>query len=187
MRWRNRTEKEYFRYRLTEDGISPLLIPGKSNHFIESDSDEHDEIGRITEDAEVRNRMMEKRLGKLLKLKEEVMEPEFFGEDSFDTLFLGWGSTYGPIQEAVQTLNQEFPKKYAALIFGDIYPLPEKLLKEKSQQAVHIIDIEQNATGQLAELVRGQTGIECTDRILKYDGRQLSADEIVNRIRKGAL
>ncbi|MBN7773598.1 2-oxoacid:acceptor oxidoreductase subunit alpha [Clostridium aminobutyricum] len=178
-------EGEYLRYRLTEDGISPLLIPGQSRNFVESDSDEHDEAGHITEDAEIRNRMMEKRLGKLIKLKEELMEPEFFGEELFDILFLGWGSTYGPIMEAVRTLNQESSKKYAALIFGDVYPLPERLLKEKAQQADHIINIEQNATGQLAELIREKTGIECSGSILKYDGRQLSGDEIVDRIRKG--
>ncbi len=178
-------EGTYLRYRITEDGISPLLVPGKTRNFVTSDSDEHDERGWITEDADVRNRMMDKRLRKLVKLREELQEPEFIGEETFHTLLLGWGSTYGPITEAVRRLNQETPGQYAALVFGDIYPLPEKLLKEKANHAAAIINIEQNATGQLAELIRGTTGIVCTQSILKYDGRQISADEIADRIRKG--
>ncbi|HHV11438.1 MAG TPA: 2-oxoacid:acceptor oxidoreductase subunit alpha [Clostridiales bacterium] len=178
-------EGTYLRYRITEDGISPLLVPGKTKNFVTSDSDEHDERGWITESAEVRNQMMEKRLRKLIKLKEELQEPEFVGEDTYETLFLGWGSTYGPITEAVNRLNRETSGKYAALLFGDIYPLPEKLLKEKAPRAKRIINIEQNATGQLAELIREKTGIVCDDSLLKYDGRQMSSDEIISYTRKG--
>ena len=181
----NSEEGEYLRYRITEDGISPLLIPGKTKNFVTADSDEHTERGWITEAADVRNQMMDKRFRKLIKLKEELLEPEFVGEDTFETLFLGWGSTYGPISEAVKCLNQESPGKYAALLFGDIFPLPEKLLKDKVPQAKKVINIEQNATGQLAELIREKTSIVCDDSLLKYDGRQISADEIISYIRKG--
>ncbi len=178
-------EGEYLRYKITEDGISPLLIPGKTKNFVTADSDEHSERGWITEDAEVRNQMMDKRLRKLVKLREELQEPEYIGGEVFETLILGWGSTYGPIREAVNCLNQESPGTYGALIFGDIYPLPEKLLREKAAQAKKVINMEQNATGQLAELVREKTGIVCDDSLLKYDGRQMSVDEIVRFMRKG--
>ncbi|NLZ81832.1 MAG: 2-oxoacid:acceptor oxidoreductase subunit alpha, partial [Clostridiales bacterium] len=119
---------EYLRYRLTEDGISPRLIPGKSKHFVTADSDEHDEYGRITESSEVRIQMMDKRMKKLEKLKEELIEPELFGSDNPETLFLAWGSTHGPILEAVKTLNKKEEGKYGALVFGDVFPLPKKLL-----------------------------------------------------------
>ncbi|WP_312100012.1 2-oxoacid:acceptor oxidoreductase subunit alpha [Lachnoclostridium sp.] len=178
-------EGEYLRYRLTENGISPRLIPGKSRNFVSVDSDEHDERGFITESADVRNQMMDKRMKKLELLREELIEPEYFGEENCETLLIGWGSTYGPIAEAVNTLNEAEPGKYGALSFGDVYPLPTKLLQEKTSKAKHIINIEQNATGQLKDLIREQTGILCTDSILKYDGRQISGEEIVEKIRKG--
>ena len=177
-------EGEYLRYRFTEDGISPRLIPGKSKNFVAIDSDEHDERGWITESAEMRVKMMDKRMRKLEKLKQEMQEPEFFGTESFDTLFVGWGSTCGPIAEAVKMLNEQTQGKYAALVFGDIYPLPQKLLTQKAPQARKIINIEQNATGQLADLIREQTGIACDSSILKYDGRQISGEEIVDRVKK---
>lgn len=176
---------EYLRYRFTEDGISPRLIPGKTKHFVAIDSDEHDERGWITESSEMRNRMMEKRMKKLKKLEDELLEPEFLGSDSFETLLVGWGSLYGPIAQAVELLNDKNPGKFAALVFGDVYPLPKKLLTEKAPRAKQIINVEQNATGQLAGLIREQTGITCNASVLKYDGRQLSGEEIAEQIRKG--
>jgi len=179
--------EEYLRYKYTQDGISPRLLPGKTNNFVSIDSDEHDERGWITESSEVRNKMMAKRMKKLENLRKELQEPEFIGTDSFETLLVGWGSTYGPITEAVKILNEKATNKYAALVFGDVYPLPQKLLKEKSDKARRIINVEQNATGQLADLIREQTGITCTESILKYDGRQISGEEIAEHIQKEDL
>lgn len=178
---------EYLRYRLTEDGISPRLIPGKTEHLVTADSDEHDERGWIIESSEERVRMMDKRMKKLEKLKLELQEPEFVGSKAYQTLFVAWGSVYGPVAEAVELLNGEGGEQYAALVFGDIYPLPQKLLLEKAPAARRVINVEQNATGQLADLIREQTGITCSQSILKYDGRQISGEEIAERIRKGEL
>ncbi len=176
---------EYLRYKITEDGISPRLIPGKTKHFVTADSDEHDERGWITESAEMRNNMMDKRMRKLNNLKLELLEPEFLGSETCDILFVGWGSTYGPIAEAVKSLNNLQKFKYGALVFGDVYPLPRKLLEEKASSVKQIINIEQNATGQLADLISEQTGITCSASILKYDGREISGEEIVEKIQRG--
>jgi len=178
-------EDEYLRYRFVEDGISPRLLPGKSKNLVGIDSDEHDERGWITESAKMRTQMVDKRMKKLEKLEEELQEPEFLGQINFDTLLVGWGSTYGPISEAIKTLNENENMKYGALVFGDIYPLPSKLLEEKAAHAKNIINVEQNATGQLASLIREKTGIKCSRSILKYDGRQISGEEIVAEILKG--
>ena len=175
---------EYLRYCYSENGISPRLIPGKTKHLVAIDSDEHDERGWITESAEVRTKMMDKRMKKLEGIRQELMEPVFIGPDGFDTLLLGWGSTWGPITEAIELLNHESNGRYAALVFGDVYPLPQKQLLKKVPKAKRVINVEQNATGQLAGLIREQTGIACAGSILKYDGRQISAEEIVERVHK---
>ena len=177
-------EDDYKRYRITENGISPRRIPGKGNYFVTADSDEHDEYGYITEAADVRIDMMDKRMHKLEGLIRELEEPEFIGKEDCDILLIGWGSTYGPIKEAVKSLNEEPGNSYGALVFGDIYPLPEKLLLNMAGKAKSIINIEQNATGQLAGLIRETTGIQCGSSILKYDGRQISGEEIVSRLKK---
>jgi 2-oxoglutarate ferredoxin oxidoreductase subunit alpha len=174
---------DYKRYQLTEDGISPRLIPGQTEHLVNVDSDEHDEQGLITESAEVRKSMVDKRMLKLQGIISELEEPEFFGSKKAEVLLLGWGSTWGPIKEAVELLNQETPDKYCALVFGDVDPLPDKVLKDQARRVRSIINIEQNATGQLAGLIREKTGIVCTQSILKYDGRQIAGEEIALRIR----
>ena len=176
---------EYLRYKYTKSGVSPRLIPMKSKNLVTIDSDEHDEKGKITESAKVRVQMMDKRMKKLKLIEQELQEPQFLGAVDYDILLIGWGSTYGPISEAIELLNSKKSKKYAALIFGDIFPLPQKLLIEKSKKAKHIINIEQNATGQLAGLIREYTGIICSKSILKYDGRQITGEEIVKRIKGG--
>ncbi|MDD4722949.1 MAG: 2-oxoacid:acceptor oxidoreductase subunit alpha [Acidaminococcaceae bacterium] len=178
---------EYLRYKYTNSGISPRLIPGQTKHLVIIDSDEHDEKGWITESSEVRTKMVDKRMKKLEGLDRELQEPEFIGSDSFVTLIIGWGSTWGPISEAIALLNKDEDGKYAALVFGDVYPLPDKLLQEKAKQAKRIINVEQNATGQLAGLIREKTGIVCSGSILKYDGRQISGEEIANMIQKGEI
>lgn len=175
-------ESEYKRYKLTENGISPLKIFGKSNALVRIDSDEHDEKGVITEAANVRIEQMDKRLRKLEGIKQELEEPAYFGPEKPEILMVGFGSTAPAMREAVEKLNEKLKKTIGALCFGDVFPLPEKKLRRLSAQAKHVVNVEQNATGQLAMLIRTYTGIECGASILKYDGRQMSVDEIVNGI-----
>jgi len=177
--------KVYNRYELTESGISPRLVPGiVPGTAVNIDSDEHDVVGNITEEAAVRIDMVEKRARKFELLKTELIEPELLGEKNMDVLLVGWGSTYSPISEAVDKLNETGEKKYGALVFGDIWPLPQKKLMEKSQIAKTIINVEQNHDGQLASLIRQETGITMAASVLKFDGRPLSASEISSKVKE---
>lgn len=170
-------------YALTDSGISPRMIPGKSEHVVRIDSDEHDEYGVITESAQIRTQMMDKRMRKLKLLETELIEPDFRGDEDFEILLVGFGSTFGAISEAVSILNAENERKYGALMFGDVCPLPLKRLKQCAAQAKVIINIEQNATGQLASILREGALAACHSSILKYDGRQLSVDDILHGIK----
>jgi len=174
----------YNRYEVTDSGISPRIIPSKvPGRTVLVDSDEHDTLGRITESSEVRVQMHDKRMRKTVLLSSELIEPWFIGEEDFSILLLAWGSLYGPLKEAVETLNISGKHKSGALVFGDIWPLPVKLLTSLAGKADRIINIEQNSTGQLASLIREQTGIVCSSSLLKYDGRPLSAGEIADSLR----
>lgn len=178
-------EGEYARYRLTQSGISPRKFPGTRDGFVSADSDEHDEHGRIVEDSETRIRMMQKRMGKLALLEKELQEPEWLGDRFADVMLVGWGSLYGPLEEAVRLLNQRGTgRRYGALVFGDVWPLPQKLLRQAAASAKALIHVEQNYTGQLRSLIREVTGIQTDVGIVKYDGRQLSGEEIAERVAK---
>ncbi|NLL80760.1 MAG: 2-oxoacid:acceptor oxidoreductase subunit alpha [Tissierellia bacterium] len=176
------TEERYKRYKFTENGISPRLIPGQiKGQVVLVDSHEHNEYGNIDEDADNRVKMVDKRARKIDSLKEEIQEPWFIGSDSPENLIVCWGATYGAVKEAVNRLNEK-GLSIGALIYGDIWPFPTNKLNELGRNAKRIIDIEHNSTGQLESLIKEFTDLKCTDRILKYDGRPLSGDEIVQRL-----
>jgi len=83
----------YQRHAYTEDGVSPLAVPGSSRHLVVTDSDEHTEDGHITEDADVRINMVEKRLFKKLPhMQDEVSPPFLYGDHGPDIVIAGWGS-----------------------------------------------------------------------------------------------
>ena len=180
-------EEVYKRYKVTDSGISPRLIPGKvENQVVMVDSHEHTEGGHISEVDEIRVMMMNKRMKKLKALAVEMQEPEFIGAEDPKTLLIGWGSMEGPMIEAVELLNAEGVAA-GALVFGDLYPLPEKLLRKYSEGAEKVVNVEQNFTGQLAKLIRQETGIAMNHSILKYDGRQMDAHYIYERVKKEVL
>ena len=177
-------EGEYKTYEFTETGVSPRIIPGKiEGATVLVDSDEHDEYGHITESAEIRIKMVDKRLKKFELLKEEVKEPWHVGDEEPENLVVCWGSTYGAVKEAVENLLDE-GVSIGALVFGDIWPFPTSKLLSLSKKAKKIIDIEQNATGQLDSLMRQEALIQSDYKILKYDGRPFTADEVYRRIKE---
>ena len=172
-------DSEFKRYLLTEDGISPRLLPGNPHVFVSADTDEHDEYGFITEDADVRINQMDKRMRKMDKLASEaVQQPDQIGTEGGEILLTAWGSIYGPLLEAVTELQEAHGLKVSALVWGDMWPLPTERFLAEAEHAKHIINVEQNFSGQLGNLITRQTGVKMTDSVLKYDGRQLTAEEI---------
>ncbi len=173
---------EYKRYRVTENGISPRLIPGNPYAFVSADTDEHDEYGFITESAEVRVEQTDKRKRKLETfLKEDVQEPLSYGQDGADVLLLAWGSLDQTMKEA----TEKFAAKgvdVKVLVFGDVWPLPTAKLLAVAKDAKHIINVEQNSDSQLGLLIRRETGLSMTADVLKYDGRAISSEEVVDRV-----
>lgn len=179
--------ERYKRYKYTEDGISPRIIPGKiENQVVLVDSDEHDEYGNITESAQVRTKMVDKRAKKFQSLKKEVQEPWSIGEEEPQHLIVAWGSLYGAVKEAVEKLNKE-GVSIGALVFGDIWPLPTEKLGKMYKKARNLIAVEQNSTGQLDSLIREEMLIKCNHKILKYDGRAFSGEEIYARLKEEVL
>lgn len=179
-----RNIKAYRRYAATESGISPFAVPGVSENLVVEDSDEHDEDGHIIEDARTRNEMVRKRLIKKLPLiRNEIAPPLFYGSDNPNIVLVGWGSTYGVIREAVDRLSDK--ENIAMLHFTELYPFPD--LEDKGYlellNVAHLaVCIENNASGQLARLIRSETGFELKARINKYDGRCFLLEDLLEEI-----
>ncbi len=177
----------YRRFKITESGVSPRILPGKAEgQAVLVDSDEHDEWGHITESAETRVAMTDKRMRKMEGLAGEIEEPWPIGREDPENLIVCWGSVYGAVREAVETLMDE-GISVGALVFGDIWPFPAKKLTAMYPKVKKLIDIEQNATAQLDGIIREEALIRCSHKILKYDGRAFSGEEIYNRLKEEVL
>jgi 2-oxoglutarate ferredoxin oxidoreductase subunit alpha len=175
-----RTHEEYRRYAFTENGVSPRGIPGHGDGLVVVAGNEHDEDGHLTEDGGLRRKMVEKRLRKLDSLQGEVVRPDLVGRQDYRTLVVGWGSTYHAICEALEELGRD---DISFLHFKQVYPLHEAT-SEHLQRADRVAVVESNATAQFARHIKLTTGFEIDHRILKYDGRPFSVEEIVAGLRE---
>ncbi len=174
------TSKDYKRYQLVESGISPRGIPGGAG-LVDVDSDEHDESGHITEDLDIRVKMVEKRLKKFDAIRAEVIPPELIGPKNYETLVVGWGSTYPMIREAIENIGD---KKMAFLHFKQVYPVHPDA-KKYLQSAKKKIIVENNATSQFGQILKLETGMNFDVKILKYNGMPFSVEELVLRLKEG--
>ncbi|MGB5748564.1 MAG: 2-oxoacid:acceptor oxidoreductase subunit alpha [Desulfobacterales bacterium] len=173
---------EYKRYALSESGISPRILPGQTKAVLYADSDEHTEEGHITESATVRNQMMRKRMQKLEGMVREIDPPEIYPAGEAEVVLLGWGSTHGVLKETVDKLNQNGIGTQM-LHYCELFPINHRHLATAGLRKSKIIAVENNFTGQFADLFSNATGLSVDQRILKYDGRPFTSGEIVDRIK----
>lgn len=172
----------YNRYEVTESGVSPRLIPTRANgNMVMVDSDEHDEFGRTSEDAQNRIAQVDKRHRKFEGIIADEEEPWEIGVDDFDTLVVCWGSTYGVVKESIDLLNEK-GHKIKGLVFGDVFPLPLKKFKKFHSMAKNYIVVEMNRDGQFEGLIRQEALVASDHLITKYDGRPFYLEELVERL-----
>ncbi|TFG32370.1 2-oxoacid:acceptor oxidoreductase subunit alpha [Candidatus Thorarchaeota archaeon] len=176
----------YNRYRLTDDGISPRAFPGDEGKVIVSAGNVHREDGHITEDPEIRNRMVQKFMNKIPSIMSSLNPPQVYGDENAETTLLTWGSTWGPAYEAMNTLSEK-GASINQLHFCDIYPLRTEKLREVFGKAKRIVSIEQNVTSQFSSLIRMETGLGVTMHINKYDGRPMTATWIIEKLKEAGI
>ena len=187
-----KTDADYRRYRLSgegtegtntdESGLSPRGIPGYGEGRVRVDSDEHSEEGYITEDVvEVRPAMVKKRLYKKHQLLQKAaLPPELIGSEQYSTLVVCWGSNRNAAVEALQKIGSD---KIALLHLTQLYPLHPGVA-EYLDRAERTCLVENNATGQCADLLRHETGRKIDEKILKYNGIPFSVEELQEKIEK---
>ena len=183
---------EYKRFLITEDGISPRLLPGAPQGMYVSASDEHDESGVVISDVlaglpaslDIRNRIHAKRMKKLdIMRKEDMRPPTLTGPANADLTLLGWGSTYDAIEEACQCLRTQGVTANH-LHFTDLFPMPVEGVLEMLNACHEIIAVENNFSSQMCRLIRAETGFTIQRSVNRYDGEPFTGDDICNRIKK---
>ncbi len=177
-------QPEVKRYQLTDDGISPRPIPGRKGGVFRANSDEHDELGYSTEEAEMTKKMIEKRMKKMAVAQKEAPEPHLYGEKEAAHTLVGWGSTKGVVLETMRQLAEQGQGNLVNYLHLNwINPFPSEAVKNILSQAKHVIDIEGNHNSQMADWILVKTGVAIKDRITKYDGRPFFPSEIISQLK----
>ncbi len=169
--------EDYRRYE--GEDISPLLFPG-GDGVVKVTGYEHDEKGIATENAEEIKKMHEKRLRKYEKMKKEVEKMETvktYGKGNVAVIF--WGSNKGVVLEATKKIDVKLVQPLV------VQPFPEEKLKKALKEVKKVVCVETNATGQMAKVLK-ENGVVVDKKILKYDGRPFTVEELRKEIRKEA-
>ena len=169
-------------------GVSPRIAPGtqvRSGKYPVITGLEHDELGHPTGSSQLHQEMTNKRRNKLKTLAESLPFPQVYGGDHGDVLIVGWGSTQGPIHEAVDRVRKA-GEKWSSLHIRHINPLPEGL--EKAFDGFkHVMVVEMNdeglyGYGQLAGILRARYCDPKIKGINKSDGMTYKVKEIIKRV-----
>ncbi len=173
---------KYNRYRHTETGVSPLAFPPHKGQVIKADSYAHDELGITTEDPKITKEMNDKRLLKGESLAKELERYETVkvygqGDGQGKAALLCWGSNKGVCTEAAEKNGLKVVQVRV------LSPFPAGKLKEALDGLDRVIAVECNSTAQLVRLAAFH-GIEVKEKILKYDGRPFSLNDLETDLRR---
>lgn len=161
---------------------SPVITKSKKMTSLKRYSSyEQDKDGSATEDAQIIKKNIDvrnKKKNEIIKEAKSFTQYEVFGKKNSKNVVISWGSTKGAIIDAIDELDA----KFIQILY--IEPFPEKVKKEL--EGKNIILVENNATGQLSDLITEKTGIFIKEKnkILRYDGRPFLCDELCKEIKK---
>jgi len=171
----------YRRHLLTESGVSPRSIPGEPGGMFVTTSDEHTESGKISEGIVNRLNQMDKRMGKLQVIADEIPEEvkwNLHGPSDADLTVVAWGSTKGAIIDAMDTLKRRKNIIVNFLQIRMMRPFPTDAIAGILTKCENVVVFEDNYSGQLRDLITQSTGIKIEKLVVKYDGRPFSQTEI---------
>lgn len=178
---------EYLRYEDTDTGVSPRAFPGTEGCEHVAATDEHDEnsslISDVFTDETKRVKMMNKRMRKLEGLLKDMAAPKLHGPADAELTLVGWGSTRGAIREAIEIMAKE-GVKINHLQLRNLWPFPAEAVTGILKSCRKTMIVENNFSGQLAKLIRMETGIAMDEKCLKYDGEPFYPKDIVARVKE---
>jgi 2-oxoglutarate ferredoxin oxidoreductase subunit alpha len=173
----------YRRYENVESGISPMAFPGAKDAVVKVNGYLHDESGITAEDADITNRITKKRLKKwetLISVMQDFPGVIQSGIPDASTALLCWGSTKGVCNEVAAELGLRVIRPIV------LAPFPVDQIKKALMGVKRLIVVEENVTAQLAALAE-RHGIFAHEKILRYDGRPFTVDDLVRRVKEAGI
>ena len=178
---------DYRRFAFSEDGISTRAVLGLKGYRFWNTGDEHDELGHINENPENRVKMMTKRMTKLETADREIREAEkvsfYAAKGRPDVTLVSWGSSKGAILEGMELLEKKgIHAEFLQIRLAS--PFPTQVVRERLSQAKLVVDVEQNYSAQMAAVIAEKTQIHIRNRMVKFNGRPISQNEIYDSVRQ---
>jgi 2-oxoglutarate ferredoxin oxidoreductase subunit alpha len=169
------------------DGVTSRVVPGTrimNGVYPIATGLEHDEMGHPTGSPKMHMQMSAKRRKKLQTLAATLPAPAIYGPSEGNVLLVGWGSTQGPIKEAVDRARAA-GDSVSSIHIRHISPLPNGLDNIFSGFN-HVLVVEMNdeglyGFGQLAGLLRARYGDAKIRGINKTDGLTFKVREIIEK------
>jgi 2-oxoglutarate ferredoxin oxidoreductase subunit alpha len=176
---------DYLRYKLTDDGISLRALPGVKGAQQLVNSYEHDEWGWADETSRMRAAQDEKRMRKMELAAQWAPRPVRFGPDEADVSVLSFGTTKGPIRDAMREVEPD-GVSVNFLHLPCVWPFPAEEVAAFLKAAKRSLVVENNYTGQLEQLVRQECLLAPDDHFHRYDGRMFTYDQLADKFREVA-
>ena len=166
------------------DMISPRIRLGTRDVVFWNTGDEHDELGHITEDPELRISMMDKRMKKLELVLDELSDEEkaIMYDNGSDATVVTWGSCKGAVLDAIDMLRED-GIRLNCLYIKLLHPFPSQIVASMLKSTRMFIDVEMNYTAQLSALLRNNIQRDADYHIVKYNGRPISSSEVYSTLR----
>jgi len=178
------TSDNYNRFAHTEDGISPRSKLGLENGVFWNTGDESDVQGHISEDPVNRLEKMDKRQSRFDHILEKIPKSEQIVQHyEGDFCIVSWGSTQGPILDAIEMLKND-GINLGFIEIKLLHPFPKELLKKHLSNSKTLINVEANYNGQLGSLIRQNLEKDPQYYILKFTGRPMTCTELYDTLKK---
>ncbi len=179
------------RFKLTETGISKRWLPGSSRTIYFANGDEHLEDGSLTEDAQPSSEMIKKRIKKSKVIIAKLSEPKIYDASAelnqpktSQIGIISWGSNKNTILDALAILHAEETKDISYLHYEYIWPFKTERLQKFLDQSSQTLLIENNYNGQLGQIITAKTGHKFNYKLLQYNGRSISVEQIITKIKE---
>ncbi len=175
--------EDYHRYRDTENGVSPMSVPGTAGGEYLASGIEHNEKGWPSALADMHNKMMAKRYRKLDALEQDVSLLDTYGGADAEYGAVAWGSNKGVVQEACQRLADE-GYKVKAIVPGMLYPFNSNLCSKELGSLKKYVVFESSWSGQFYKYLH--SSCPRPDQAQSYaiaGGRNLTVKEVYDAMK----
>jgi 2-oxoglutarate ferredoxin oxidoreductase subunit alpha len=173
----------YQRYKITRDGVSPMSIPGMELGMYQTNGLEHDEAGRPNAGFLTHEEMNQKRFRKLWPIRDQYRMVKRYGPKKADVGIICWGSSHGPVREAVIAAAAR-GQNVAAFVPQMIFPFPKRELEQFLADVDQVVIIELSFQAQFYKYLR--TFIDLprarTHVFKRSGGKNLTVREVIEEI-----